>query len=244
MKKLFLPMLVLISSSAIGQTFEKKVAHFDQVLVSPKINLVLMQGDNESVKINYPNVDESKINVVVKHNKLHIYLDHSKYLEKRKRVNRDGYTNKESIYKEASITAYVTYTQLKRLGVRGNQEVDVQGKIAGKKFKLSAYGENEITFSHVQVDKLKIALYGQHSLKIMEGSAGLQKFKLFGENKVDTQALQSDEVASATYGESKLKLNARDNIRVVTFGESNVSVKGQADIDQFSLGEVSIRKQE
>lgn len=244
MKNISLPILLFVAGSSFAQTLEKKVDHFDQVIVSPKINLVLVQGDDESVKINYSNVSESKINVKVKNHKLHIYLDHAKFLEKRRKYRSDGETRKESIYKDAVVTAYVTYHDLKRLSVRGEQEVDVQGKIDRKKFKLSAYGECDINFSSLKVDKLKAVLYGQHSLHVNEGYATFQKFKLFGANKIDAQALLGEEVASATYGESKLKFNASDNIRVVTFGESKVTVKGAADIDQFSLGEVSVRKQE
>jgi hypothetical protein len=244
MKIISLLFFLLICSASFAQTIEKKVDAFDQIIVSPKINLVLVQGNEEAVKINFSNVSESKINVKVRNHKLHLFLDHAKFLEKRRRIHKDGDVIKQSIYKDASITAYVTYKQLKKLSVRGEQEVDIQSKIEGKKFKLAAYGENEINVSSIQVDKLKVALYGQHTLKIKEGTVGFQKFKLFGENKIDTQGLQSDEVASATYGESRLKINARDNVRVVTFGESKVTVKGAANIDQFSLGEVSVHKQE
>jgi hypothetical protein len=242
MKNYFLASLLLLVATSHAQIFERKVPAFDQVIVSPRINLVLIQGDEETVKVDYSNIAEHKINVVVKNHKLRIYLDHARILEKRSRFRRYGEVVKESIYKDVSITAYVTYKQLKKLSIRGEQQVDVQGKIDGKKFKLSAYGEGEISIASVKVDKLKVALYGQHLFKVNEGSAGTQKFKLFGDNKIDTQALQSDEVASTTYGESKLKFNAKDNIRVVTLGESKVYVKGNADIDQFSLGEVSVRK--
>ncbi len=244
MKKLTLAILVLSATVTFGQTLEKKVAAFDQIIVSPRINLVLIHGDDESVKVNYNNIPERKINLVVKNHRLRIYLDHAKYLEKRRRYRTDEGVIKESIYKDVTVTAYVTYRQLKKLGIRGEQEVDVQGKIEGKKFKLTAYGESNIDLSSVKVDKLKVVMYGDHNLKVNEGYAGFQKFKLFGDNKIDTQALQSDEVASTTYGESKLKFNAEDNIRVITLGESKVYVKGKADVDQFSLGEVSVRRQE
>lgn len=242
MKKHILPALLLISTASLAQSFEKKVASFDRITVSPRINLVLTQGDEESVKISYNNIAEHKINVVVKNHRLRVYLDHAKFIEKRRRYRTDEGVTKESIYKDVLVTAYITYKQLKKLSIRGEQEVDVQGKIEGKKFKLNAYGESNIDLASIKVDKLKVAMYGDHTLKVREGYAGFQKFKLFGDNKIDTQALQSDEVASTTYGESKLKFNAEDNIRVITVGESKVYVKGKADIDQFSLGEVSVKK--
>ena len=69
-----------------------------------------------------------------------------------------------------------------------------------------------------------------------------QKYKLFGENKIDTQAIQSEEIASATYGESRIRVNANESLRLVTFGESDVLVKGPADVNKFTLGQVSVKR--
>ncbi|MBI3481652.1 MAG: DUF2807 domain-containing protein [Bacteroidetes bacterium] len=243
MKKIIFPVFLFASTVLFAQSFEKKVGHFGKIIASPKINLVLVEGNEESVKIDYANVDPDKINVKVKHNKLHIYLDGSKFTEKQRRVQKDGWVNKESMYKNASITAYVTYKKLNKLVVRGEQEVDVQGAIANKKFKLSAYGECNITMASLQVDWFKAALYGQNTLKVKTGSAEVQKYKLFGENKIDTQSIQSSEITSSTYGESRLKLNAEENLKLWTFGESQVMVRGGAEVDKLTFGQVSIRKQ-
>lgn len=243
MKTLIAALITIASTlSATAQTLERNVGHFNKVIASPKINLVLVAGENESVKIDYVNIDPSKINMVVKNHALHIYLDGSKFLEKRKRISQDGWTKKENIYRNASITAYVTYHELDKLVVRGEQQVDVQGAIDNKKFKLSAYGECNITLASLQTGKFKASMYGQHTLKIKAGVVDTQKYKLFGENKIDAQAIQSEEIASATYGESRLKLNANESLRLVTFGESTVTMKGAADLNKLTLGQVSVKR--
>ncbi|HTH55943.1 MAG TPA: DUF2807 domain-containing protein [Cyclobacteriaceae bacterium] len=242
MKKSLTLLFICSSATLIAQTFEKKLNHFSKVVASPKINLVMMEGPNESVKIVYANVDPSKINMVVRHRTLHIYLDGSKFTEKRKRVNFDGEVRKENVYRDVSITAYVTYNKLQKLVVRGEQEVDIQGPIENKKFKLSAYGECDITLASLQVGWFKAALYGQNVVRIKEGFADEQKYKLFGENRIDAQALQSEEIASTTYGESKLRFQAKQNLRLVTVGESNVYVKGSPEVSKLTLGEISIKR--
>jgi hypothetical protein len=243
MKTFALSLLLMVSAlSDFAQTLEKNVKHFKKVVVSPKINLVMVEGENEFVKINYANIDASKINIVVKNDALHIYLDGSKYTEKRKRVKKDGWVDKESVYRNANITAYVTYRKLDKLVVRGEQEVDVLSAIDSKKFKLSAYGECDITLASLQTYKFKACLYGQHNVKVKAGQAEFQKFKLFGENKIDTQALQSEEIASTTYGESRLKFNANESLRLVTFGESDVKVSGRPDINKLTFGEVAVNR--
>lgn len=243
MKPLIFSLLIIASTlSGYAQTIEKKVSPFKKVVASPKINLVMIAGETESVKIHYTNVDASKINVVVKNKALHIYLNGSKYTEKRERVKKDGWVDKVGAYRDASITAYVTYRKLDKLVVRGEQEVDIQSAIDTKKFKLCAYGENDITLASLTAYKFKACLYGQHTVKVKAGEVEFQKYKLFGENKIDTQAFQSEEIASTTYGESKLRFNAHENLRLVTFGESDVKVKGGADVDKFTFGEVAVNR--
>ena len=241
MKPLFtIFMLSAAVSSLSAQHLEKNVRHFNKIVVSPRINLVMVQGETESVKISCTNIDVSKINVRVKHNTLQIYLDGSRFTEKRKRVKKNGWAEKESIYSNASVTAYVTYRDMDKLVVRGEQEVEVQGAIKNRKFKLSVYGECSITLASIQTGKFKACLFGQHTLKIKSGIVDTQKYKLFGENKIDAQGIQSEEITSATYGESKLKFNAKENLRLVTFGESDVIIKGGAHINHLSFGHSSV----
>ncbi len=243
MKPLIIAVITCVSITSLSaQSLEKNVKPFKKIIVSPKINLVMVPGATESVRINYSNIDPSKINVVVKNKTLHIYLDGSKYTEKQNRIKMDGWVKKENAYKNVSITAYVTYHQIGKLVVRGEQEVDVQGALENRKFKLSAYGECTITMASLQAFKFKASLYGQHNVKINGGNVEMQKYKLFGENKIDTQAIQSDEIASSTYGESKLKVNATENLKLVTFGESDVFVKGSPEVNRFTFGEVSVKR--
>ncbi|GHN01098.1 hypothetical protein WSM22_25870 [Cytophagales bacterium WSM2-2] len=228
--------------SLSAQDFEKKVAPFKRIIASPKINVVLVPGAEESVKIRYSNIDPSKINVTVRNKTLRIYLDGSRFLEKRVRENHDGITMKRNAYRHASITAYVTYSALQKLIVRGEQNVDVQGAIVNKKFKLSAYGACQITFDEIVVSNFKAALYGEHDLKVRGGTVEMLKYKLFGENKIDTQSLRCAEILSSTFGESRMKVNAEENLRLRTFGESQVLVRGGAEVDKFTFGELSVRK--
>src|SRR5579859_7152930 len=165
----FFAVSILVSSA---QTLEKNLGQFNKVIASPRINLVLMAGETESVKVTYARVDASKINITLRNKTLRIYLDGSRFTEKQRRVNKDGWVEKQSLYRDASITAYVTYRKINKLVVRGEQEVDVPGAIETKKFKLSAYGECDITLASLQTGKFKVSMYGQHTLRIKSGEIG------------------------------------------------------------------------
>src|SRR5258708_19949731 len=107
-KTLMTSLFIAASLSGSAQTIEKNVSHFKKVIASPRINLVMVAGENESGKISYANVDASKINIVVKNNALHIYLDGSKYPEKHERIKKYGWVANETNYLNSTIPASLT----------------------------------------------------------------------------------------------------------------------------------------
>jgi hypothetical protein len=240
-KYLFFTALVTASSFAVGQKIEKKLTPFSKITVSPKINLILHKGTEESIRILYSNINPAKINVEVKGNKLSIYLDQARLVDKRERQN-DDYDSKTSIYRDAEVTAYVTYAHLKSLEVRGEQEITSIGLLENESFKLKAYGESEITFDSLQTQKFKAVVYGENKIKIKGGKAVHQRYRLYGENKIDTRALASTSVSTSIYGEGRLSINASDEVRVSAIGEPEVNVTGTSFINKgIIIGKAEIR---
>lgn len=221
-------MLVAVQLT-VGQEITRELRSFDKIVVSPRINLILEQGAQEGIRLVYANVSEDKINVIVKHHTLRIFLDDAKVTEKQERINPH---EKRSIYDDATITAYVTYNELERLEVRGNQEVTSNGSIDAERFILKAYGENEIRLTSVNTEYLKASLYGENTLKINGGKAEFQKYRLFGENRIDSQALKSYSTTANSYGESRIRLTTQDQLRVNAFGESQITYNGDASINR------------
>lgn len=223
-----------------AQEISKELRSFNRIVVSPKVNLVLEKGDHESITLNYSGVSEDKINIEVRGNTLRVYLDDAKVTERAERI---GYHGREGIYKHVVVTAYVTYRDLKGLEIRGNQELTCNGPLDAKKFKLKAYGVNEIRLASVNTAYFKTSLYGENDLKVKGGRADFQKYRLFGTNKIDTQALKSFAATTNIYGESKIKINTQDELRVNSFGESRVSYSGDADINRgLIFGRTRIEK--
>lgn len=234
-------LLVLGVQLAVGQEeISRDLKSFSKVVVSPKINLILEKGDQESIRLVYSNVSPDKINIRVQGNTLRIYLDDAKVTEKLERINPN---EKRSIYRDASLTAYVTYKELEHLEIRGNQELTCNGPISAERFTLKAYGENEIRLASVKTDYLRTSLYGENDLKIKGGKAEYQKYKLFGENKIDTQELKSYSATTNSFGESRIKLSTQDQLRVNAFGESQISYNGNADVNKgLIFGHTQINK--
>lgn len=240
-KYLFFTALLSASGLAVAQQIEEKLNPFSKITVSPKINLILQKGSEESVRIVYSNIDRSAINVEVRGSKLCIYLDQARLVDKRERQN-DDYNSKTSIYRDAEVTAYVTYAHLKSLEVRGEQEIASVGLLENESFKLKAYGESEITFDSLQTQKFKAIVYGENKIKIKGGKAVHQRYRLYGENKIDARALASTSVSTSIYGEGRLSINASDEVKVSAIGEPIVQVTGTSFINKgIIIGKAEIQ---
>jgi hypothetical protein len=234
--------ILALAASARGQEITKKLDAFDKIVVSPKINLVLQKGDQESIRITYSNIPSNKINIELNNNRLKIYLDDARLVDKRKKNRDENYSCNVSVYRDAVVTAFVTYRELRVLDVRGEEEVTCDGAINSEKFKLKAYGEAEINLASLHTKKFKAVMYGENKLTIKEGQTGHQRYRLYGENKIDTRALSSETISSTIYGEGRLSVNASDEIRINAIGEPHVNVTGTSHISRgIIIGKADIR---
>ncbi len=218
----------------------KDLPSFSRIVVSPRINLILTEGDEESIRLVYHRVNPEEINIEVKGKTLRLYLDDSRVTEKMIRRNR---YEKRSAYAEANLTAYVTYRKLDRLEIRGEQELTCKSPIVAEKFVLKGYGRNEINFASIKTAFLKTNLYGENTLNIDGGKAEYQKYKLYGENRIDTRDLKSYYATATIFGESRLKLSIQDEIKINAFGESQVTYAGNAEVNKgLIFGKANIRR--
>jgi len=244
MKKITLFSLLLtgIIGSALAQEIEHTLPGFDKIVVSPGINLILQQGDKESIKVIHSNINESNINFEVSHNKLHLYLYKSKWFERQEKYNVGECDFEREAYRHASVTAYVTYRELKKLVVRGEEEVTIADTLDVEKFKLKVYGEAEVRIASLTTDFFKAKLYGDNNLKINGGKIKEQKFKLYGGNKIDTRAVDSRTIASTIYGGGQLKVNASQWMSLTSFGEPRIQLNGDAHLHKgIVIGSPRIR---
>jgi hypothetical protein len=248
-KNILATMLIVVSANAAyaqevsnAQEISKSLKPFRRIVVSPRVNLILEKGDEESVRLVYDNVTPDKINIEVNHHTLRIYLDDAKVTERTELVSTHP-TQKRSVYHDVTITAYVTYRDIEHLEVRGNQEITCNSPILAERFTLKAYGENDITLTSIKAEYLRTSLYGGNALHIQGGKAEFQKYKLFGENKIDAQALKSYSAIANSFGESRLKLATQDNLKVNAFGESEIEYTGDASVNKgLIFGETQIHK--
>lgn len=236
--------LITISWGAKAQVIEKKVNSFDRIIISPRINVKLVKGTQEKVKIETNGLGADKINIKVSGKTLRIYLDQARIQEKRIRVNNyNGWDEKISIYEGREVDAIITFRDLKHLQIRGNQTVDCEEPLIADKFKLKLYGETRIKLASLSTDRLKASLFGQNKVLIKGGEASKQIVKLFGENTFNTRRVTSKVAKANSFGVSDVYLNTTDWLKVSAFGESNIFYAGGATLHTgLVLGENQINR--
>ena len=79
---------VLLSGCAILANAQnsRNVAHFNKIIVSPYIQVTLVEGDEESVAINELHTDNSKLHIEVNDQTLRIYLEGPKIFPNMKKT--------------------------------------------------------------------------------------------------------------------------------------------------------------
>ncbi len=229
-----------LCAAASGQEIQKDLKHFNSVIASPRVNVVLEKGNREAIRVVYDGVSEDKINIGVTGRTLHIYLDKARKVEKMKpETQRHG--RRESMYAGATVTAYITYKEIQALEIRGEQELTCKDEIESEEFVLRAYGENEITLASLRTGFFKAKLYGQNRLYVENGRTLEQKYMLYGENKIDTKGMRSDYIITSIFGEGSLKITSLEEVRIDAFGEPQIYVDGGAHINRrLVIGKASI----
>ena len=235
--------LLALSTTCWGQQRTEKVRSFSKLLVSPHIELILVQGNDEQVRWEFQNITEDKLNTEVEGKTLHLYLDKAKITAKQQRNKDVGWNYKESIYKNARVKAYVTYSQLEHLEIRGSENATCEDPIVSDDFRLKLYGDGDAYFASIETDEFKASLYGENTLDIGSGHAREQTYKCYGENVVRAARFEGDHVSTTIFGESDLNLNAQGTMKVTSLGEGKVHYQGGAELNKgLILGETSISR--
>ncbi len=235
--------MVFLSIGLKAQNKNFEVRSFDKIIVSPHIEVNLVEGDEEGVLIENAKVSLDKINVEVEGSTLRLYLDDAKLVTKSEQVSNDNWRGKKPIYNGTMATATITYKTLKNLSIRGEEVVRAKNQIKAKDFKMSLYGEAKVYFDAVDIDELTVAIYGSSYLEIGEGNVGRQVFRAYGESEVNTVGMNADETKITAYGESNFRVNVSDRLKVTCYGETNVNYTGSAQVDRgIIIGEARVRK--
>ena len=229
-KALLSVLFSLIVVAASAQT--KMTSPFNKVIVSPYIQVTLVQGDQESVTVNDIHVDTGKLHIEVTDKTLRIYLEGAKDFPRSEKDYSHGYKETHPLYKNTSVVVTITYTTLDALSFRGEEDQLCKSPIEGDKFVLKIYGESIVTFNEMDLQQLSATLYGEGTLEIKAGSIKDQKYTSYGESKINSLGINSSTSRVTAFGRAEFKLNVADRIKITSYGEAQLHYKGNPAIDR------------
>lgn len=237
----FLIAFTVQESSA--QSKNISVDTFNKVIVSPHIEVTLVEGDEESVTINNAKVSMEKINVEVEGKTLRLYLDGARVITKSEKINNDNWKGSRAIYDGTQVTATVTFKKLERLSVRGEEIVRVSSAMDQADLKLTIYGESKVYFDDLTTKELTVAIYGESYLELSSGAVGRQVYRAYGESEVNASEIKNESTKITAYGESNFRVNVSDRLKVTCYGETKINYIGSPEVDKgIVIGEAEIRK--
>lgn len=216
---------------------------FEQVIISPHIEVIFEKADEESVVIEDIDVSMDKLNVEVKGNTLHIYLDDAKVYTKSEKVKYDDYKGKHAIYDGTIVSAKVYYKDLEEISLRGEETHKVDSVLDGEELTLKIYGESEVYLTEIEVEEFFATIYGEAYLEVKSGTATRQKITSYGEGEINTFGVQNTKAKVVAYGEGRVKLKVSDELKVTAYGEAKIHYKGSPMLNKgLVLGEATIHQ--
>lgn len=225
--------------SASAQIKTYNISDIDKIVINPHVQVTFVQGDKNSVVIESISEPIEKLNVKDDNGTLELYLDGARVYTKSKEVNGRDY----DLYKGTVVKATITYKDVEDLSLRGEEKFTFQGMTKANELNMSIYGESEVVMNNVDINKFKIATYGEGYINIEKGQTNRQIIRAYGESKVNASNVSNKETKLTAYGEGIFQLNVSEELKVTTFGESKVTYKGDAEVKQgLSFGDASVTK--
>jgi hypothetical protein len=242
--KLMLLLTMIISLNSINaqeKTFD--VDEFDGVIISPHVEVIFIQAEEESVVIENIDVSMDKLNVEVKGKTLHIYLDDAKVYTKSEKVKYDDYKSKHAIYDGTVVSAKVYYKSLELISLRGEETHKVESPLTGDKLSLKIYGESDVFISEVNLKEFHATIYGEAYLEVKEGTAERQRLISYGDSEVNTLGVNNNSAKVTAYGEGRIRLNVSDDLKITAYGEASIHYKGSPMLNHgLIIGEARIHQ--
>lgn len=234
--------LIFTVQKGLSQSETVQVESFNKVIVSPHIQVIFQQGDEESVTIQSNTESRDKLNIEVNGKTLRIYLDDAKMTTKQEKVDYEEWKGKQSIYQGTVVTATVTYKDIDELSLRGDEKFWCESLIDNEKFVLTIYGNSKVSLNEVDIKNLKVTIYGESTLKLKSGKVESQKLTVYGESEVNTLDIENKSTKLIAYGEGEYKLNVTERLKVTAYGEAEIHYKGNPTLDKgVVIGEATIR---
>ena len=216
---------------------------YNKIIVSPHIEVVFVEGNTSSIKIQSITEPIEKLKYEVVNKTLQVYLEGAKTVTENKKVKNNGWKQKKPIYKNTVAKIKLTYSPVEIFSIRGEEKITFESPLDQEKCTLRIYGESEVLIKDAKLDDLRVAIYGESNLIIESGEITKQKITAYGSSKMRSLNVNSKEAKITAYGEGTYQFNVSQRLKVTSYGEANILYKGNPELKKgIVIGESTIRR--
>lgn len=208
---------------------------FEKVNIGSYIQATLIESETTGVSILETNLPEDQLVIKVDGKTLKVYLKNARNLQKDK-VNLLPSD-------KLKVRIKIFYTALNNLTVKGSEDITFKSDLSCPELYVSGQGNGAILFNHVNIDRLRMRLYGNFNVSSKGGKIAYQHFRMYGNAGVDFENVISKETHLVMYGNNEIFVNVTNFLKTKGFGNFSVDYKGNPKLEKgLKLGKGTLRK--
>jgi hypothetical protein len=203
----------------VSQT--RQATGFKGINVSGGFAVEIIQGNQESVRLEAQQNLLDNIRTEVKNGVLHIY-------------------NEGSISTNKGMKAYITVRELNKVDISGGVKVTGKSTFKSNTFDLDMSGGSKVTLA-LNTKKLRADMSGASKVEL-SGQADELVMSMSGSSSVMAAELQANNVRVEASGASKVRVFAKESLYVNASGASKVEYNGNPSVKSDVSGASKISK--
>lgn len=202
----------------------RNLSSFNKICANGAMELILKQGNKESINIEASNIDLSNIETEVKGNTLCVGL-------------------KKGNYRNLKLKMILTYRQIDEIDINGSIELSNEQILKTSKLVFNLSGSGTVDLK-IDVEELKVKSAGAGEIKL-DGSATHQHFTLSGASNIEAFKLIGQDTDITINGAGNVNAYAKNKITATINGIGNIQYKGnpsQTNFKKNGMGNISSKQ--
>ncbi len=211
--------ITVVRGSGKVVTENRAVSNYDSIVLSSIGDLVITQGDTESLSVEAEENVMKYIRTVVRGRTLHIYLDPISMV---------------TINPKVPMRFHVAMKNVNGLDLSGSGTIYTE-KVAADDLKINISGSGNITIDDLTANSLSLDISGSGESRII-GMVDREKITVSGSGTVYHEELVSRDVTVNVSGSGTMYVNAADTLEIDVSGSGDVTYTGTPKVTQHISG--------
>lgn len=199
----------------------REISSFDAISVGGAFNVILTQGNTESLVVEADENLQQIIKTRTKGGTLHI-------------------TTEENIRNSKALNLYITFKNLEDINISGACNLEATNKLTLSSLSIGASGASEVNLEFT-AETLSCDLSGASEIKL-SGQVTNCKIESSGASEISAYDLIAENLELRASGASEAKLHATETLKVRGSGASSVRYMGNPRVDSDVSGAGSVKK--